>query len=303
MKPVPNDDQPTPSAQLDPPTPAGGSAVQTVRTELRDAILRGDLRPGDAVTSVQVAETFGVSRTPAREALRMLQEEGFLRGELNRRLRVVEWSPEELEAVFAERILLTVLCTRVTIPTLTNADIDDMEALLGDMETARVAGAHDAWRVADIAFHGMHLKGASPTLRADLARLYERASMFRAIWLRSRDQSLSFNMEDHPAILEACRRRDADAGGVAAALHLTRVALTLMGQLAPDREPAAVRQALRLTGRQPADDNKIKPEARLRETNVTAPPPDVGSAGSTEDVSVTGNVVRTLKPHVQRRKR
>jgi len=228
------------------PPRVSGTAVQNVKAQLREEIIRGDLRPGDALTSVQVAERFGVSRTPAREALRMLQEEGFLAGELNRRLRVVEWSAEELEAVFAERIMLTVLCTRLTVPTLTDADVERMRSLMDDMATAREAKDYEAWRTADVAFHHMHMKGASETLRADTARLYERASMFRAIWLRSRDQVLAFNMEDHPAIFEACRQRDAAAGGLAAALHLTRVALTLMTELAPERDPAAIRQCLRL---------------------------------------------------------
>ena len=229
------------------PAAAGGS-VQSVRAQLRDSIIRGEMRPGEAVTSVQVADRFGVSRTPAREALRMLQEEGYLRGELNQRLRVVEWSGEELEAVFAERILLTVVCTRVTVASLTVDDFTTMQSLLDDMETARAADDHDAWRTADIAFHGMHLKGASATMRADLARLYERAAMFRAMWLGSRDQTLSFSMDDHPSILDACRRRDVEAGGLAAARHLARVALTLLAELAPEWEPAAIRHALRLAG-------------------------------------------------------
>src|SRR5882757_8133251 len=105
------------------PSSRAGTAVEDIRNRLREAILEGELRPGEAVTSVQAAERFGVSRTPAREALRMLQEEGFLTGESNQRLRVVEWSPDELEGVFAERILLTVLSTRLTVPSLSDEDL------------------------------------------------------------------------------------------------------------------------------------------------------------------------------------
>ncbi len=223
-----------------------GGTVQAVRRQLREAIIRGDLKPGSTVTSVDVANRFGLSRTPAREALRMLQEEGFLHGEKNHRLRVAEWSSDELEAVFAERIMLTVLCTRITVPTLTTADIAGMDLILQTMRRAQDRHDHDAWRTADVAFHQMHMRGASTTLKAHLARLHERASMFRAMWLRSRDET--FTMDDHPPILQACRVGDAQAAGVAAARHLTRVALTLMTELAPDREPAVVRQALRMSG-------------------------------------------------------
>lgn len=230
--------------------PAGGAAVQYVRAQLRDAVIRGELRPGDPVTSVQVAEKFGVSRTPAREALRMLQEEGFLRGELNQRLRVAEWSPEELEAVFAERILLSVLCTRMTVSNLTDSDIDQMRLLTRQVESARIAVDRDQLRDADVLFHEMHMKGASTTLRADLGRLYERASIFRSMWIRNGAEVLSYSPGEHPTILEACEQRDADAAGQAIALHLTRVALTLLAWLAPDREPTAIRQALRLAGQE-----------------------------------------------------
>jgi len=226
-------------------TSRAGDTVHAMHNDLREAIIRGELQPGAAVTSVEVAERFGVSRTPAREALRMLQEEGFLRGESNQRLRVVEWSADEL-----------------TVPTLTDADIAHMEQLLRSMQAARDDADHDAWRLADVAFHHVHMQGASTTLRADLARLYERASMFRAIWLRNRDQTLSFSMDDHPDILQACRTRDPELGGIAAARHLTRVALTLMTELAPDHEPAIVRQALRLAGLDGASSSKPAPTRR-----------------------------------------
>jgi DNA-binding GntR family transcriptional regulator len=225
-----------------------GDTVQAMKNAIRNAIIRGELRPGTPLTSVRLAQQFGVSRTPAREALRMLQEEGFVRGESNQRPRVAEWSADELETVFAERILLTVLCTRLTVPGLTDGDIRRMEELIEVMVEAHDAGESDAWRTADIEFHRTHMQGASPTLLADLGRLYERASMFRAIWLSNHGQSQAASMLDHPAILEACRARDPEQGGIAAARHLTRVALTLMTELAPGREPSTVRQALRVAG-------------------------------------------------------
>lgn len=225
-----------------------GDMVQAVRRQLRDAILRGDLAAGEAVTSVGVAERFGVSRTPAREALRMLQEEGYLRGESNQRLRVVQWSPEELETVFSERILLSALCTRLTVAKLTDADTEHMQQLMDVMDNAQASGDHDGWRLADTEFHAVHLQGASETLRSDLARLYERAWMFRTMWLRGRDHSLSYSLNDHPEILDACRNRRPELAGLAAARHLTRVALTLMAELAPDHDPATVREALRIAG-------------------------------------------------------
>jgi DNA-binding GntR family transcriptional regulator len=230
------------------PSRGARTAVADVRRRLRDAILAGELLPGELVTSVEVAERFGVSRTPAREALRMLQEEGFLSGESNQRLRVVQWSPDELEAVFAERIMLTVLCTRVTVPRLTPDEIGHMEQLVERMRSARESGNSAEWRAADVAFHSMHMHRASPALREDVSRLYERASMFRALWLENRGQHVHFATDDHPAILDACTDRDGDRAALVAARHLTRVALTLMIEMNPGRDSLVIREALRLAG-------------------------------------------------------
>ena len=251
------------NADVDEPTTRSGNTVQAIKNKIRDAIIRGELRPGTPLTSVGLARQFGVSRTPAREALRMLQEEGFVRGESNLRPRVAEWSADELEAVFAERILLTVLCTRLTIPRLTDSDVRRMEELIDVMTAALDSGDGDAWRTADVEFHRKHMEKASSTLLADLGRLYERASMFRAIWLRNNGQALSDSMIDHPTILAACRARDPEEGGIAAARHLTRVALTLMTELAPGREPSTVRQALRLAGLESGDGSRKLPPPRV----------------------------------------
>lgn len=223
----------------------GGRTVLEVRAQLREAIIKGELPPGTPLTTVRLAERFGVSRTPMREALRMLQEEGFVRFESNQRPVVVEWSAEELETVFAQRILLTALCTRLTVPRLTDADLAHLGDLLVTLQVADTAKDLDAWRGADVEFHQQHMMHASDVLRADLNRLYERSLMFRVMWLGDHGTSSSFSLHDHPEIFEACQRRDPYAASHAAARHLARVALTLLSQLAPDREPLIVRDALR----------------------------------------------------------
>jgi DNA-binding GntR family transcriptional regulator len=70
----------------------GGSRdnIAAIHDDLREAILRGDLKAGAVLSQVQLAEQFGVSRGPVREALRLLQREGLVDAELNRRVRVAE---------------------------------------------------------------------------------------------------------------------------------------------------------------------------------------------------------------------
>jgi DNA-binding GntR family transcriptional regulator len=229
---------------VNPPVREGGTVLD-VRNRIREAIMLGELKSGEALTSGRLAEAYGVSRTPLREALRMLQEEGFVTFEQNKRPRVSSWSPEELETVFTQRIMLTALCTRLTVPRLTSADISAMEGALAELETAGRTNDVEAWRTADVAFHRLHMAYASVALVADLHKLTQRATMFRFMWVGQRSAALSFSLDDHPEILEACRIGDVDRAAAAAAGHLARVALTLLANASLSYEPTALREALR----------------------------------------------------------
>jgi DNA-binding GntR family transcriptional regulator len=224
------------------------TSTNRVRQALRAEILSGELAPGTVVDSVNVAERFGVSRTPVREALRSLYEEGYLVGQERKRFEVVRPSVEELEAVFAERMFLTVICTRMTVPKLTSDELDRMRRLLKLMTELREAGEHQLWREVDNAYHSIHVKHASPTLRSDLSRLFERSSMFRAIWLQSRNNTLTFATDDHPVIMDACEQGDADRASLVAARHLMRVAMTLCAEIAPGHNLEALNELLRMAG-------------------------------------------------------
>jgi DNA-binding GntR family transcriptional regulator len=72
---------------------------------------------------------FGVSQAPLREALRLLQEEGLIEAESNRRARVATFHLDDLEAIAAQRIPLSALATAITVPQPTDADIAGWSAL------------------------------------------------------------------------------------------------------------------------------------------------------------------------------
>src|SRR6202162_6569657 len=86
--------------------PEARQAIPHVHTYLRECILDGTLSPGTKLSQVSLAAQLGISRTPLREVLRMLQEEGLVEIEPNQRTRVAGLDPEELDAVYASRILL-----------------------------------------------------------------------------------------------------------------------------------------------------------------------------------------------------
>jgi DNA-binding GntR family transcriptional regulator len=83
-----------------------GQNTEDVYARVREAILDGELAPGAVMSQVAVAGELGISRTPLREALRMLQSERLVEAEPNRRVRVAPMSAADLEELCIVRIAL-----------------------------------------------------------------------------------------------------------------------------------------------------------------------------------------------------
>ena len=82
--------------------PEARQAIPHVHAYLRECILDGTLKPGTKLSQVSLAAQLGISRTPLREVLRMLQEEGLVEIEPNQRTRVAGLDPQELDDVLRE---------------------------------------------------------------------------------------------------------------------------------------------------------------------------------------------------------
>jgi len=111
-----------------------------VHAHLRDLILSGVLPPDTELRQAELARVFAVSRTPLREAFRMLQEEGLISAEPNQRSRVLGFDPEELELLYAGRVTLECLGVRLTAGQLSRKEERSAGAALREMERAHRAG-------------------------------------------------------------------------------------------------------------------------------------------------------------------
>jgi DNA-binding GntR family transcriptional regulator len=149
-----------------------------------------------------LAKALGVSRTPLREALRMLQEEGLIEAEPNRRSRVTGFDPADLDSVYASRVALESLGVALT----------RRRPPAADHQLLRPAG-----------------------------RRYLRIAQqwhARTWW--------AVDGVQHQVILDAARGRRRDVAATQVARHLARTALAVMADVAPEREPVAVRAALQM---------------------------------------------------------
>jgi DNA-binding GntR family transcriptional regulator len=227
------------------------AAAVAVHAHLRSLILDGSLPPAAILNQVELAPRLGVSRTPLREAIRMLQEEGLVEAQPQKRARVVGFNAGLLEAVYVQRIALEAVAVRITVGLATGAQIDELVGL----HTEMIACAHTpgesiavehkaAWDHAHRAFHRGLVSRAQPDLVRAITSQMELAERYLALSQSTYPGRFAGANLEHAAIVDAYREHDAPRAARALAEHLARTALALMAMLAPNYDPVALRAAL-----------------------------------------------------------
>ena len=217
--------------------------IAAIHDALREAILGGDLCAGAVLSQVSIAESFGVSRGPVREALRLLQREGLVDAELNRRVRVAEFSVSDLEELYAMRVVNEALAVRATVPRLTSHELEDLHRCLEEMDATAGVDVH-AWEQPHRRFHRGLVAHAGPRLVRLVEQLSDHAERYRRAYISGDPRAWSVGAAEHREIYEAVKRGDASAASVATVQHLARTALTVLANLAPTHDPTLVRGAM-----------------------------------------------------------
>jgi DNA-binding GntR family transcriptional regulator len=245
------------------------NGVLGLHARLRKLILDGTYPPGTLLSQVELAEELGVSRTPLREALRMLQEEGLIEAERNQRARIPSFDPQLLDALYASRILHEVAGIRLTVAHLEQKDVEAIEKALSDMDLAAMNQDVDAWEEPHRRFHRLLVFHAGESLLNTIAGYADRCEYYRRMYNRQMSaENPTYVWEvtaaEHRSIAEACISRNAGAASHCLALHLARTALTLLEQISPEYEPAAIRTALDMVGVETSSFNAPQSRKRIR---------------------------------------
>jgi DNA-binding GntR family transcriptional regulator len=202
--------------------------TEHVLTRLRQLILSGALVPGERIDQAELAQRFGVSVVPVREALARLQSSGLVRIVPHRGVFVESLSAEELVDIYNVRELLEEYAARLAAANLTDADVAALEEICERMATAGEAQDYDTFLALNRELHFRIYRAARrPYLLQIIEQLWDRSTRYRLLQLHaipSRARDALFEIE---AIIAACRRRDADAMGylVRYKLHQTTVGL------------------------------------------------------------------------------
>jgi DNA-binding GntR family transcriptional regulator len=186
------------------------TSQEAVLVALRRAIVRGDLRPGEQVRQEALAERFGVSRVPLREALKILEGEGSVTYLPHRGYFVAELSLDELLEVYRIRQLLEAEAVRVGLPLLTDADVAALATAVEACEQAGRAGDLVAMTEANRALHFLLFSAAGmPRLERQIRILWDATDVYRSVYYGVSDNRSAVEAE-HRGILEAVRRRDTE---------------------------------------------------------------------------------------------
>lgn len=211
---------------------------------VREAILRGEIRADEPISQVQLAERLGISRTPLREALRMLEREGLIASEPNRRVRVPPLSLGDLEQIYASRLVLEALAIRLSVPHFTAEDLSELERHLAAMERATEARDLVAWTVPHRAYHDRLRAYAGERLQRLARELADHSERYHRVHM-AEPRTWSSAAQEHEAIVRACAAGDPDLAARELATHLARTPLSIIALAHPEHDPVCVRTALR----------------------------------------------------------
>jgi DNA-binding GntR family transcriptional regulator len=211
--------------------------VDKLASQLHARVLSGELPSGTRLRQEALAEEFGVSRTPVREALRKLQADGLIELQPNRGAVVRGLSPREIRDAYEVRAALEALAARLAAERVTREQLDrlnhaqeEFRAAL-DRTVARRRGGHEVgarevrrWGNANDEFHQtIHEASGNKVLAGTLAQLDRNfpRDLSRLVVSES-TAMLEANVREHEAILEAIARHDAAAAYELMQRHVTR---------------------------------------------------------------------------------
>jgi DNA-binding GntR family transcriptional regulator len=215
---------------------------QEVAERLRQRIFSHELKPGSWIDEQALVESYGISRTPLREALKVLAAEGLVTLKPRRGCYVAEVSERDLDEIFPVLALLEGRCAYEVAERARPEELDRLETLHEKVERSAAARNVQRFFDANQAFHGLlqELAGNRWLVQAihDLRRVL---GLVRRDSLRTEGR-IEQSLEEHRTIMKAIRARDAAAAEQAMRAHLMRGRAALPSRETPQAGPQATRE-------------------------------------------------------------
>lgn len=187
---------------------------------LRQAILRGELQPGERLLEIHLADKLGVSRTPIREAIRKLELEGLVFMIPRKGAVVAEITEKSLRDVLEVRRALEELAMKLACEKILDEEIEELKVAAKEFEDALKTGDVTVYAEADVKFHDIIYRTTdNQRLIQLLYNLREQMYRYRVEYLK-RDDSHDTLLAEHQYIIETLEKRNADEAIKAICAHI-----------------------------------------------------------------------------------
>jgi len=198
---------------------------------LRDAIVAGDLKPGERLMEVELAETMGVSRTPVREAIRKLETEGLVTMTPRKGTHVAELTVKDIVDVLEVRAALDGLATELAAQHIQQEHLRQLENIhrqyVAALQKENLATAIKK----DVEFHEVIYNASENAKLMNVAgNLREQIYRFRVLYMKDFSNA-SDVLEEHRNILKALEEQDQERAGLLAKEHIIHQQQVIIQQM------------------------------------------------------------------------
>lgn len=199
------------------------SIREQVYNRIRNLIVSGRIPRATRMTENQLAKQLGVSRTPVREALQVLESEGFLDAVPRSGYEVKRLLPEEMEGICEIRKVLESLAARWAIQNITPAELQQLEENVAASEAAVESGEPNFFIKGDVDFHEILARASRSRQLLEISQILRRQMLLYRVGSAANNDSFMAAIEGHKRILARIEAKDVAGAEEAIRDHLDRV--------------------------------------------------------------------------------
>lgn len=203
---------------------------------LRQAILTGELKPGERLMEIHLANRLGVSRTPIREAIRKLELEGLVTMIPRRGAEVAQITEKSMNDVLEVRRAMDALCVELACDRISEQELEDLKDACDHFE--RAVRGKDVKKIAqaDVALHDIIVKATGNARLIQLINnLSEQMYRYRYEYIKDTSQHQRL-IEEHRVIYESIVNKDKETASQAAKMHIDNQEKAIIRQIRLDRD-------------------------------------------------------------------
>lgn len=203
---------------------------------LRQAILTGELKPGERLMEIHLANKLGVSRTPIREAIRKLELEGLVTMIPRRGAEVAQITEKSMSDVLEVRRAVDALCVELACERISEEELEALKNACDAFEEAVKSGDVKKIAQADVALHDIIVHATGNQRLVQLVNtLSEQMYRYRFEYIKDVSQHSSL-VEEHRIIYESILNKDKQTASDAAKLHIDNQEKTIIKQIRLEKE-------------------------------------------------------------------